>query len=82
MQDSYHEAVRVISETESSGGKHRSMLDGIAPDRVHAVDAHSNKSGPGLVSPTTGELAGLAQKARMVEPRMDLNPPKPAARSL
>jgi DNA invertase Pin-like site-specific DNA recombinase len=47
---------------------------------VHAVDAHSNKSA--LVPPAAGELAGLAQKARMMEPRTALDSRKPVARSL
>lgn len=71
MQDSYHEAVRVISETESSGGKHRSMLDGIAPDRVHAVDAHSNKSA--LIPPPLSEIERLAHRSRLLQ--LDADPP-------
>lgn len=47
---------------------------------VHGVDGHSNKSA--LVRPAAGELAGLAQKARMVEPRAALDSRKPVARSL
>lgn len=71
--------------SQMTGAEHllRSNRPYVGSLRRHAVDPHSNKSGPGLTAPSASELEWLVKQALLAEPPNKRSPPpKPMARSL